>query len=285
MNSKYYGDSQEIINNLDLDLNDVVKIVYNIDCNYILTVYNTVIKVQTGIEKEILTNIKDINHHGYYKLLYITNDNEVGVISNSDWKIVKYGQPIDMVVSDHHSLLFLSNSKLYKSESLFDDFIEIDTDIKIVKITSGIRHFFALSDEDKLYVWGSNFVGRLGTENLEDSAELPTLLLDDVKEISTSGNHSLVILNNGSVFSWGDNEYNQTGVDEERINVPTILDLSNVSDIGVGHLFGLALVDTFLYVWGSLDFLGHKFKNVKEPKMYSNVNGIKVFDMGFIVYE
>ena len=46
---------------------------------------------------------------------------------------------------------------------------------KIVKVVSGINFSLALNDEGKVYVWGNNTYGQLGTGGLRNVDE-PTLL-------------------------------------------------------------------------------------------------------------
>lgn len=60
-----------------------------------------------------------------------------------------------------------ANSNQAKSKS---DIIELPLE-HITKIASGINFTMALDDEGKVYVWGNNTYGQLGTGSLKNSLE------------------------------------------------------------------------------------------------------------------
>lgn len=118
--------------------------------------------------------------------------------------------------------------------------VEALAGLKIIKISAGGWHSFALSESGDLYAWGWNDAGQLGVKDniKEDLAEgenekiltkrgnscaLPTLLdfydtetenwLDDVvvKHMACGNRHSAVVLEDNTVWTAGLNKYGQLG--------------------------------------------------------------------------
>lgn len=73
--------------------------------------------------------------------------------------------------------------------------------------------------EEKLYTWGQNHCGQLGTGDTKNAAE-PAKVLDKVTAAAASYDH-LAALSNGKLFVCGDNSYGQLGSLGEKHLVPT----------------------------------------------------------------
>ncbi|MDB4612063.1 gliding motility-associated C-terminal domain-containing protein [Flavobacteriaceae bacterium] len=106
-------------------------------------------------------------------------------------------------------------------------------------ISLGEKHALGITDDGKVYSWGSNEKGQLGNGN-EDKFSLtgsPTLIESDVvlgngvsntsiisytlKSISASGEVSFAIDQNGKMFAWGDNILGSLGTgDNSAKKVP-----------------------------------------------------------------
>jgi filamentous hemagglutinin family protein len=134
----------------------------------------------------------------------------------------------------------------------------------ISKIVSGINHTLALkSDGSLVYAWGDNQYGQLGTGNLF-SASVPVAVLNtegtgyltDVIDIAAGGYHSLALLSDETVKSWGYNIDGQLGdgTTTSRLAPVSVLGLSGVTAIAAGDYHSLALLsDETVKSWGYND--------------------------------
>ena len=76
----------------------------------------------------------------------------------------------------------------------------------MIKITCGAGHSVALSAHGKVYTWGLNLLGQLGTDDI-DARWSPTLVtsLKDFKvaDIAAGAGHSFAVDECNQVYSWG----------------------------------------------------------------------------------
>lgn len=94
------------------------------------------------------------------------------------------------------------------------DIIELEFDEPIVRVESGQNFSLALNEEGKVYVWGSNSFGQLGTGSLNDLKEpskLSTLLREKIVDVSCGDNFAGVVTEKGEVFTWGFGNDGQLG--------------------------------------------------------------------------
>jgi alpha-tubulin suppressor-like RCC1 family protein len=84
----------------------------------------------------------------------------------------------------------------------------------IIAIRAGQYHSIALSQTGVLYVWGANWSGQVGNSYYTDQLTPIAVpgLGAPVVDAAAGLNHSVAILNNGKVFTFGDNRYGQLGV-------------------------------------------------------------------------
>ena len=97
-----------------------------------------------------------------------------------------------------------------------------------------------LDTNGNVLVWGKNQEGLLGLGYDITVVETPTILnkLKDIKEISLSEYHAVVLNNNGNAFSWGLGKYGELGL-ERSIYTPTpqqILTDTTYSKVFCGNL-------------------------------------------------
>lgn len=99
--------------------------------------------------------------------------------------------------------------------------------IQIERIAAGLWHTMCITIDGRVYVFGGNQFGQLGT-GASQGETLPRLLEDPclesklVKMVSCGARHSAILLEDGQVFSWGWNKYGQLGVgDSIDRNTPT----------------------------------------------------------------
>ena len=129
-----------------------------------------------------------------------------------------------------HSVILLTNGHLYTC-GLNDEgqlgrstrtianyeFMKIDFNLgKIVDISCGAYHTTILLSNGKVYTCGHNEYGQLGRNsnknyNPEFKLITPTPLVGKVIQISCGYFHTLILSNNGNVYTCGDNQYGQLG--------------------------------------------------------------------------
>ncbi len=84
-----------------------------------------------------------------------------------------------------------------------------------IEIAAGRLHTCVILDDGSVSCWGSNFAGQLG-DGTGAERNVPTQT-DSLGEnvtavnIATGVYHTCVVLNDGTVSCWGDNEYNALG--------------------------------------------------------------------------
>uniref|UniRef100_A0A7S1E0E8 EGF-like domain-containing protein n=1 Tax=Hemiselmis andersenii TaxID=464988 RepID=A0A7S1E0E8_HEMAN len=101
----------------------------------------------------------------------------------------------------------------------------------IVKVASGAYHTLVLTDEGVVYSTGLNDNGQLGHGDLE-SRKVPTiveaLLTRNVSAVAAGDYASYIVTDAGEVYSWGNNAYQQLGLNipkvTQRILMPTRID-------------------------------------------------------------
>jgi E3 ubiquitin-protein ligase HERC4 len=114
-----------------------------------------------------------------------------------------------------------------------------------------------------MYCWGSNKYGQLGLGATENEIfKIPiensyfNSFKQQIKQIASGYNHTLILLEDGTVLSCGNNDYEQLGHDgtysrPEKIKT---LEIHNIVQIACGYSFSLALNNRGqLFCWGSLN--------------------------------
>lgn len=82
-----------------------------------------------------------------------------------------------------------------------------------IAIASGMEHNMVLLNDGSILSWGRNNVGQLGNNSTTDSTTTvsPSSLPTTVTGIACGDYHSLVLLSNGNIMSWGKNTHGQLG--------------------------------------------------------------------------
>jgi len=127
----------------------------------------------------------------------------------------------------------------------------------IVQVSCGDNHTLALDNKGVVFAWGSGqqdqlgrrIVARHATKNLAP-APVPIPRKAKISQIVAGPNHSFAIEKDGTVWSWGLNNFAQTGIpypedkDNDIITAPTkvaALADHTISTIGVGSNHSVAL--------------------------------------------
>lgn len=149
---------------------------------------------------------------------------------------------------------------------------------KIVQVAGGDDHSIALLENGSVISWGANLSGQLGDGTNTDrttpvkvcavgEAAPCTSFLDGVVAVAAGDVHSLALLTDGTVVSWGNNGFGQLGegsaVNHETSPVrvcavggtaPCTSYLSNVTSIAGGYQHSIALLsDGHVRSWGLND--------------------------------
>ena len=126
----------------------------------------------------------------------------------------------------------------------------------IVFITAGTEHCMALKNDGTVWSWGWNANGCLGDGSTvaKRSTPAPIPALSGITAIASNGSfHSMVLKNDGTVWTWGDNFYGQLGdgTNVEKIVPTQLASLTNIVAIGTGERHSFAIkADGSLWAWG-----------------------------------
>jgi alpha-tubulin suppressor-like RCC1 family protein len=118
-------------------------------------------------------------------------------------------------------------------------------------VAAGVYHSLAVLKDHTVCGWGS--VSLDGSPQSAQTPPGPVIGLSGAKAVSAGNDFSLVFHADGSVRSWGMNDFGQLGIgDETNRNVPTLLpSLTNAVKVAAGHYHGTALMPNgTITVWG-----------------------------------
>ncbi len=128
-------------------------------------------------------------------------------------------------------------------------------------IAAGARHALALLTSGTVMAWGEDAAGELGDGVITHSQETPSAVsgLSGVTQIAAGGKHSLALLANGTVMTWGENHSGELGAGTagEPSDVPVaVTDLGEVKGIAAGGYHDIAFSEPIPTVTGVSPALG-----------------------------
>jgi alpha-tubulin suppressor-like RCC1 family protein len=87
-----------------------------------------------------------------------------------------------------------------------------DTTVRFVEVSAGAFHTCARSTDDRVFCWGLNHVGQLGTGSLV-TLDTPAEVASTVRfrSISAGVSHTCGISTEGASFCWGSSEFGELG--------------------------------------------------------------------------
>jgi alpha-tubulin suppressor-like RCC1 family protein len=159
----------------------------------------------------------------------------------------------------------------------------------VVRIAAGWDHSLAVKSDGTLLSWGSDELGQLGNSGDNINRFTPTLVprVSRVEEIAGGAFHSLAVLDDGAVLSWGSNLQGQLGVSKvgipEQSSTPRVVrELSGAVSVAAGLNFSVALrSDSTVFTWGDNSFgqLGRSLPTGLEaqsdlPAMVPGLTGV-----------
>lgn len=113
----------------------------------------------------------------------------------------------------------------------------------VTRLVCGAYHTFAVEDGGKVHGWGSNEHGQLGlghtrgiaAPTLVEGAPRPMKVLGKfgLETFAAGNSHTVLVSENGTVYSWGRNDHGQLGVGKEWVTVTTPMALEGVRARGV----------------------------------------------------
>ncbi|XP_023212760.1 probable E3 ubiquitin-protein ligase HERC4 [Centruroides sculpturatus] len=131
-----------------------------------------------------------------------------------------------------------------------------------------------------VFCWGNTSNGELGLGGIEESyIDSPRrwknfLMESNVSDISCGKNHTLVLLNDGTVYSCGRNDMGQLGHNESQLRLEQIkaLQVHHIQRISCGNNHSLALNEAGqVFSWGSNNYgqlgLATEEESISSPKM------------------
>ncbi|NTX10843.1 hypothetical protein HUA76_08610 [Myxococcus sp. CA056] len=135
---------------------------------------------------------------------------------------------------------------------------EVNSLPTIRAIAAGHNHALALDADGKVWAWGKNDFGQVGTGSATPSVLVPTLVanLPRAKAIAAGSGHSLVIDEQfGNVWAWGQNSSGQVGSGtpgSTPVLTPTAVNgLFAATQVSAGHSFSMAIMGNGLVkTWG-----------------------------------
>ncbi|EFC43429.1 predicted protein, partial [Naegleria gruberi] len=139
----------------------------------------------------------------------------------------------------------------------------------IAQIASGPYNFYAIDENGKLYSWGKNDFGQLGDRTPIDKWRpvdvfmKGALLNQTVTRVCGGLTHTLVLANNGMLYSFGDNSKGQLGIGVSSSVIakkwePVLINFpfnDTIADIQCGDNHNLVLLTGgAMYAWGLNDY-------------------------------
>ncbi|KAF8822073.1 regulator of chromosome condensation (RCC1) repeat-containing protein [Cardiosporidium cionae] len=173
----------------------------------------------------------------------------------------------------------------------------------IVRVASGHGHMVAITNAGEVYSWGANNLGQCGRSDDAESDSLWSRRRPDVGikigrvmgplehkkiiQVACRKNHSLVLADDGKVYTWGSNRDGQLGASVESTFCvsPIELDISGISskivEISCGSTYSALLTeDGKLYTWGSDEYgqLGHgkQSRRLNSPKLVRGLSSHRI---------
>ena len=165
-------------------------------------------------------------------------------------------------------------------------------------VSAGSHHSVTLGRSGTIITWGDNQLGQLGAEitdfSVVDGVRGGTgfsELMYGFESVSAGGAHTLVLHEQGDVYSFGNNERGQLGVesDEANANYPVyVISASLSSDkvvaVSAGNAHSLVLTaNGFVYAWGdnlSGQLLDSTITRASTPVLINGLTDISAISAG-----
>jgi len=163
-------------------------------------------------------------------------------------------------------------------------------DKRVVAVCNSYSHSLALTSDGEMYGFGLNTRGQLGIGSTADLWTLPqrlTHLSGRVKSMACGVEHSAIVMQDGSLYTFGRNDVGQLGIDDPSISLSAIpvrvadglskLRSLSCETVSCGYYFTVVIADGRLHSFGKNDLgqlgVGHnQDMSVPVPVMWSDEN-------------
>lgn len=159
--------------------------------------------------------------------------------------------------------------------------------LQAAQAAAGFSHTAVLDTDGRVWTWGRNDAGQLGTGTTADSAvPLQVAGLSGVVAIAAGYEHTAALKNDGTVWTWGSNEYGQLGdgSTSDRTSPVQVPGLTGITAIAAGLYHTVALkADGSVVGWGRNGYgqLGDRTTaNRTQPVKAYGVTGIAALAAG-----
>lgn len=164
--------------------------------------------------------------------------------------------------------------------------IQVQGITNAVAIAAGGDHSLALLYNGTVLAWGSNNDGQLGDGGVSGlSSSTPVNVnIANVNAIAAGAGHSLALISNGTVWSWGANYSGQLGdgTTENKLTPVQVSGLTNVTAISAGTNHSLARKsDWTVRAWGDNSYgqLGNGYSDISPYSTPIQVKGLRAGTM------
>uniref|UniRef100_A0A8R1XQ80 HECT domain-containing protein n=3 Tax=Onchocerca TaxID=6281 RepID=A0A8R1XQ80_ONCVO len=161
--------------------------------------------------------------------------------------------------------------------------VHISNTVTIIQISAGRSHSMAVSDDGRLFAWGSNSHGQLAMSIDVLNSDIPKRVpsLPETVQVACGASHTVSLNGGGRVFIWGQQSdgrirYSPAEV-EIFISIPVI-------QISAGNLFTMVLTASgTLFAWGKNeegqlgDFTN---RDASNPCEIPNINSVVTVECG-----
>ena len=216
-------------------------------------------KVEYFIKNNI--KIKKVSCGGYHTIVISENDEEVYSFGKGIFGQCGYGQSED--TSNPKKVIFNKKQNIQ---------YENNENIKIIDIKCGGEHSLFLSSNNNVYACGHGYLGQLGLgddRNIKMPLIVHSLTNKKVIEIAAGWSHSLVLTDEGNIYSTGCNKYGELGLGKKynKKNKYNYMWISSLSKLNIKHIAAGGH-----HSWCLLDNNNpiRKDKNLPEPLLKSN---------------
>lgn len=233
---------------------------------------NCVFNVAPELSENIPVQVVDASFQPLTGITSVSAGQEHSVALKSDGSVWAWGNNFDGQLGDTTS--FVREFPVQTVTPTFQPFTTVSA------VSGGFAHTLALKTDGSVWSWGLNDYNQLGYNGFNPLERSPVQVchenscgfgnLTGVAVISAGGYHNVVLKSDGTILSWGQNEFGQIGNnkegdlnlatkngadDFEAIPVPLSGGLSGVTAIAAGNAHTLALKsDGTVWAWGSNDF-------------------------------
>lgn len=125
------------------------------------------------------------------------------------------------------------------------------------QVASGGFHTIAVRTNGTLWAWGNNYRGQLGVDDITNRSSPVSVIggFTDWCQVSASLQHTAAIRTNGTLWTWGRNNYGQLGVNDSADRSSPVSVVGGFTNwcqvsVGSGHTAAVRTNGT-LWTWGA----------------------------------